>query len=140
MLWVIGFYMFSIEFLYASNGEKIIKLSTREYYDSNDAQLFYTSIWGESNIHLGRYDLIESNSQLSKLNNFDKVQQAQLLQEEEMMRTITGFYGDTKIRVLDMGTGYGGFLRNMARRKMLWSGVGVDISGSMIDKTKQTLY
>jgi cyclopropane fatty-acyl-phospholipid synthase-like methyltransferase len=36
-----------------------------------------------------------------------------------------------------LGTGYGGFLRNMARRKMLWSGVGVDISGSMIDKTKQ---
>ena len=116
--------------------DELNKVTSRDYYDSNDAQLFYTSVWGENHLHLGRYDLVQSDSQLSKLNNFDKVQQAQLLQEEEIMRTITGFFGDTKIRVLDMGVGYGGLLRSMAKRQMLWSGVGVDVSSGMIDQTK----
>jgi sarcosine/dimethylglycine N-methyltransferase len=49
------------------------------------------------------------------------------------MKTIKGHYGEAKVRCLDMGCGYGGLLRNMDKNNMIWSAVGVDISGEMID-------
>jgi 2-polyprenyl-3-methyl-5-hydroxy-6-metoxy-1,4-benzoquinol methylase len=61
---------------------------------------------------------------------------AQELQEETfMMDTIKGHYGEAKVHCLDMDCGYGGLLGNMDTNNMIWSAVGVDISGEMVDVT-----
>lgn len=53
------------------------------------------------------------------------------------MEHVKSHYGDAKVRCLDMGCGYGGLLRNMARNNMIWSAVGVDISGRMVDACRR---
>lgn len=115
------------------NSENDAIAKAREYYDSKDAQAFYSTVWGEHNTHIGRYDLVEANPELSSLPVKEKIKNAQLLQEEKMMEFIHHFYHDTKVRCLDMGCGYGGLVRSMAQRGIVWDGVGVDISGGMID-------
>jgi len=111
--------------------------SARDYYDSKDAQEFYSTVWGKNNTHVGRYDLVEANQELSKLPITDKVRKAQLFHEDALISKIHKYYDGTKVRCLDMGCGYGGFLRTLAKRGLLWSGVGVDISGRMIDAARE---
>jgi sarcosine/dimethylglycine N-methyltransferase len=62
-----------------------------------------------------------------------KIRKAQELQEECLMTNMKSHYGQSKVRCLDMGCGYGGLLRNMVKNDMIWSAVGVDISGEMVD-------
>ncbi|KAL7483897.1 hypothetical protein ACHAW6_009537 [Cyclotella cf. meneghiniana] len=107
--------------------------TARDYYDDKDTQTFYRTIWGENNTHVGRYDLVAKDPTLANADLRTKIRKAQELQEETFMETIKGHYGEAKVRCLDMGCGYGGLLRNMDKKNMLWSGVGVDISGEMID-------
>ena len=33
--------------------------TAKDYYDSEDAQQFYSAIWGESTIHIGNYELLQ---------------------------------------------------------------------------------
>lgn len=53
------------------------------------------------------------------------------------MEKVKSHYGGAKVRCMDMGCGYGGLLRNMAKNDMIWSAVGVDISGEMVDAAKR---
>jgi len=48
---------------------------SKSYYDSDDAQTFYSSIWGEETVHIGRYDLLtdEQKQQLSFSEQISKV-------------------------------------------------------------------
>jgi sarcosine/dimethylglycine N-methyltransferase len=117
--------------------EKDATVTARDYYDSKDAQTFYYNVWGDHNTHIGRYDLVEADQFLSKLPLADKIREAQLQQELQMMASINKHYQGAKVRCLDMGCGYGGFLRSMAANGVLWSGVGVDISGEMIEVSKR---
>ena len=107
--------------------------SARDYYDAKDSQTFYRTIWGENNLHIGRHDLVEQDPELSKADLLTKIRRAQELQEECVMSIVRSHYGEAKVRCLDMGCGYGGLLRNMSKNNMIWSAVGVDISGEMID-------
>jgi sarcosine/dimethylglycine N-methyltransferase len=107
--------------------------SARDYYDDKDSQTFYRTIWGENNVHIGRHDLIAADPSLANADLRTKIQKAQEIQEEKFMDVIKGYYGEAKVRCLDMGCGFGGLLRNMDKNGMIWSAVGVDISGEMID-------
>ena len=107
--------------------------SARDYYDDKDSQTFYRTIWGENNTHVGRHDLVAADPTLANADLRTKIRRSQELQEETFMKTIKGHYGEAKVRCLDMGCGYGGLLRNMDKNNMIWSAVGVDISGEMID-------
>jgi len=111
--------------------------SARDYYDDKDSQTFYRTVWGENNIHLGRFDLVAQDPKFADADLPTRIQKAQELQEECFMNHVKSHYGGAKVRCLDMGCGYGGLLRNMARNDMLWSAVGVDISGRMIDACRK---
>jgi len=111
--------------------------SARDYYDSKDTQKFYSTVWGKNNTHLGRYDLVEADPDLSKLPMTEKIRKAQQFHEDAIISKIHTFYDGTKVRCLDMGCGYGGLLRTLATKGLLWSGVGVDISGGMIDAARE---
>lgn len=72
------------------------------YYDSSDADRFYESIWGGEDIHIGLYEpglsIFEASHKTvermaSMLDNLSK-----------------------KSKVLDLGSGYGGSARHLARR------------------------
>lgn len=107
--------------------------SARDYYDDKDSQTFYRTVWGENNTHIGRHDLLEQDPEYTDADLCTKLRKAQQLQEEVFMECVKTFYGESKVRCLDMGCGFGGLLRNMVKKDMIWSAVGVDISGEMID-------
>ena len=76
--------------------------TARDYYNSSDADTFYHSIWGGEDIHVGLYggpdDTIAAASQRTVEAMADRVQ-------------IT-----SETRVLDLGAGYGGAARWLARK------------------------
>jgi len=111
--------------------------SARDYYDSRDAQTFYSTVWGEHNTHIGRYDLVAADPELAKLPLQERIRVAQVLHEDYLVNFIDNFYEGAKVRCLDMGCGYGGFLRRMAQQGMLWSGFGVDISSEMVQAAQR---
>lgn len=111
--------------------------SARDYYDAKDSQTFYRTVWGENNIHIGRHDLVAQDPDLAKADLLTRIRRSQELQEDRFMDTVKAHYGEAKVRCMDMGCGYGGLLRNMVENDMIWSAVGVDISGEMIDACKR---
>lgn len=111
--------------------------SARDYYDNKDSQTFYKTVWGENNTHIGRFDLVAQDPELANADLLTKIRAAQQLQEKCFMEVVKPHYGGAKVRCLDMGCGYGGLLRNMVRNDMIWSAVGIDISGRMIDAARR---
>ncbi len=107
--------------------------SARDYYDNKDSQTFYKTVWGENNTHIGRHDLVVKDPELASADLCTRIRKAQEIQEECFMAYVKTHYGDAKVRCMDMGCGYGGLLRNMDKNNMIWSGVGMDISGEMVD-------
>lgn len=83
--------------------EKDLVSITKEYYDSQDADEFYFTVWGGEDIHIGIYrEKGEAISQASKRT---------VERMAEMANPITP---DTHI--LDIGAGYGGSARYLAGR------------------------
>jgi sarcosine/dimethylglycine N-methyltransferase len=76
---------------------------TRAYYDSGDADAFYESIWGGEDIHVGIYE-----------GQGDDISRASR-RTVERMALVAGQI-DAGTRVLDIGAGYGGSARWLARR------------------------
>mmetsp|Transcript_8073 Transcript_8073/g.13084 ORF Transcript_8073/g.13084 Transcript_8073/m.13084 type:complete len:570 (-) Transcript_8073:273-1982(-) len=107
--------------------------SARDYYDNKDSQTFYKTVWGENNTHVGRHDMMAQDPEFANADLCTKLRKAQELQEECFMENVKAHFGGAKVRCMDMGCGYGGLLRNMSKNGMIWSGVGIDISGEMID-------
>jgi len=107
--------------------------SARDYYDDKDSQTFYKTVWGENNLHIGRHDLVAADPELANADLLIRIRKAQELQEECFMKNVKSHYGGAKVRCMDMGCGYGGLLRNMDKNNMIWSAVGIDISGEMVD-------
>lgn len=112
------------------------------YYDSDDAQKFYSHIWGGNTIHVGRYDLL-SEDEITSLSIIDQVSTAGHRHETDLlniirskMTTYCDVSGSVKLRVVDMGCGYGSLLRHMWKENMLWSGVGVDLSSEMCSQSR----
>jgi len=72
------------------------------YYDSDDADAFYREIWGGEDIHIGVYD--PPDLDIATASHASVVKLAAL---------IDGL--DQTSRVLDIGSGYGGAARHLAR-------------------------
>ncbi len=76
-----------------------IRTVTEDYYDSDDADLFYSTIWGGEDLHIGNYSETKVIREASDQVVFD------------MLGKLDNVGTDTKI--LDMGAGYGGAMRKV---------------------------
>lgn len=77
--------------------------TTREYYNSDDADTFYRVIWGGEDIHIGMYETPE-----------EPIFEASRRTVSQMAGRAGSLGPDT--RVLDLGAGYGGAARFLARQ------------------------
>lgn len=71
----------------------------RAYYDSDEADGFYSAVWGGEDIHIGLYDTT------------DDIRAASRLTVEHMAGKLKDLAGK---RVIDLGSGYGGAARVLA--------------------------
>jgi sarcosine/dimethylglycine N-methyltransferase len=74
----------------------------RDYYDSGDADNFYYTIWGGEDIHIGLYKTPDED-----------IAEASRRTVETMAGRLNGLTADS--RVLDMGAGFGGAARWLAK-------------------------
>jgi sarcosine/dimethylglycine N-methyltransferase len=74
------------------------------YYDSSDADEFYFHIWGGEDIHVGLYQ-----------SDKDLIADASRRTVEAMADSVAGVLGKDA-RVIDLGAGYGGAARYLAKR------------------------
>ena len=77
--------------------------TAQAYYNSDDAEAYYSTIWGGENIHIGLYE-----------QESDSVVAASERTVERLGRQLEPL--DEADRVLDLGSGYGGTARFLARR------------------------
>lgn len=77
--------------------------TTKEYYNSNDADQFYYKIWGGEDIHIGIYK-----------DESESIYDASRRTIEKMASLIDGKQQGYKI--LDIGSGYGGAARYLAKK------------------------
>ena len=75
--------------------------TARDYYNSPDADRFYSTIWGGEDIHVGLYERAD-----------EPIFSASRRTVERMAASLEGLGPDS--RVLDMGSGYGGSARYLA--------------------------
>lgn len=76
--------------------------TARDYYNSSDADRFYATIWGGEDIHVGLYE-----------KDTDTIFDASRRTVEKMGSLAMNL--DSKTRVLDIGSGYGGSARYLAK-------------------------
>jgi len=76
--------------------------TTETYYDSDEADRFYFHVWGGEDIHIGLYG------------EGDSIGAASAKTIERMVDRLQGLSSET--RVLDLGAGYGGSARALAKR------------------------
>ncbi len=77
------------------------RVDTEVYYDSEDANTFYTAIWGGEDLHIGCYEETQD------------IKAASTETVDRMARMLSRLDADT--RVLDIGAGYGGSARRIAQ-------------------------
>ncbi len=77
--------------------------TARDYYNSEDADNFYFHIWGGEDIHIGLYN-----------NENEDIATASRRTVEVIADRLSGV--DSNSHVLDIGAGYGGAARYLARR------------------------
>jgi len=88
--------------------------TARDYYDSEDADNFYARVWGGEDIHVGLYDHPQ-----------EQIDAASRRSNRVMAEQTPGLAAET--RVIDLGSGYGGALRYLARHYGC-PGVGLNLS------------
>ena len=77
--------------------------TAQEYYNSDDADNFYFQVWGGEDIHVGLYQTPDEN-----------IRDASERTVVTMAERLTNL--GPEARVIDLGAGYGGAARWMARR------------------------
>jgi sarcosine/dimethylglycine N-methyltransferase len=77
--------------------------TAREYYNSEDADNFYYHIWGGEDLHIGLYQ-----------SDDESIRDASERTCHHMMDKLKNI--DANSYVLDVGAGYGGSMRHLARR------------------------
>ena len=104
------------------------------YYDSDDAQTFYSKIWGEDELHVGRYDLLSEDDR-ANLTLQEQIRKAEEHHEIALVDQIRSrcLSKNNKhgLRVVDMGCGYGGLNRRLYKEGLVWKAIGCDISHRM---------
>ncbi|HSR71727.1 MAG TPA: methyltransferase domain-containing protein, partial [Kiloniellales bacterium] len=83
-------------------GEQDIRDVTEDYYDSDDADTFYSTVWGGEDLHIGVYD------------NGPDIREASAETVDRMAAMLPKIDAETK--VLDIGAGYGGSMRRIVKR------------------------
>ncbi len=73
----------------------------RQYYNSTDADNFYFTIWGGEDIHIGLYDNDEESIYIASRRTVERIANRLDI--------------DTTTRILDIGSGYGGAARFLAK-------------------------
>ena len=91
--------------------------AAQEYYNSHDADQFYATIWGGEDIHIGLY--LEDSDAIVDASHRTVQQMASQLKEL-----------NAKSRVLDIGSGYGGSSRYLAKT------YGCHITGLNLSETQ----
>jgi sarcosine/dimethylglycine N-methyltransferase len=109
--------------------------SAKSYYDSDDAQKFYNDIWGQETVHIGRYDLLTDADKTLSLHQ--QISKAQEHHEAEFIKLIQSKFDNGKVRILDMGCGYGGLLRRLYESGCIWRATGCDISLKMCEQARR---
>ncbi|WP_296766666.1 methyltransferase domain-containing protein [Sediminimonas sp.] len=84
------------------DGQQDIRDITEDYYDSDDADTFYSTIWGGEDLHIGRYAETKDIRTAS-----DRTIDSMI----DRLPTL-----DASARVLDMGAGYGGAMRTLVKK------------------------
>ena len=108
----------------------------KTYYDSDDAQKFYSAIWGEETLHIGRYDrLTEEDKQSLSLQA--QISKAEEYHEIDFIEHIRSKFPDKKVVMLDMGCGYGGLLRRLVQAGVVEKATGCDISQKMCEQARR---
>lgn len=77
--------------------------TARDYYNSDDADNFYLHIWGGEDIHIGLYQ-----------SEREEIASASRRTVERLADRLKGITQDS--RILDIGSGYGGAARYLAKR------------------------
>eukprot|EP00039_Didymoeca_costata_P026976 m.17116 g.17116 ORF g.17116 m.17116 type:complete len:582 (+) comp5908_c0_seq1:79-1824(+) len=111
--------------------------SIGDFYDSEDVQKFYSTVSGQHATHIGAYetDTIPADNLQAVL---ELVRSAQTKQEANIIDKVLECMGSNhKFRVADLGCGYGTLLQRLAKKNVLWSGIGVDVSETMIETAKE---
>jgi len=85
----------------STNYSQVVE-TARAYYNSDDADNFYFHVWGGEDIHIGLYETPD-----------EAIRDASRRTVQRMAGLISGLGPDS--RVLDMGAGYGGAARYLAR-------------------------
>ncbi|MGP9819545.1 glycine/sarcosine N-methyltransferase [Salinarimonas sp. NSM] len=85
----------------SSAAEKSVSRITEDYYDSPEADNFYFNIWGGEDIHVGMYEETAD------------IRTASRRTVEAMAERLTSL--SERTRVLDIGAGYGGSARYLAK-------------------------
>jgi sarcosine/dimethylglycine N-methyltransferase len=85
-----------------SNAYSEVVETARQYYNSDDADNFYFHIWGGEDIHIGLYETPD-----------EEIGVASRRTVERMAAMLEGI--DHGARVIDLGAGYGGSARYLAR-------------------------
>ncbi|GLQ57291.1 methyltransferase domain-containing protein [Devosia nitrariae] len=80
-------------------GQKDVREIAETYYDSNDADTFYSTIWGGEDLHIGIYT------------NTRDIRAASDETVDSMAALVPGLGQST--RILDIGAGYGGSMRRV---------------------------
>lgn len=75
----------------------------RDYYNSEDADAFYSTVWGGEDIHIGLYHSPDDN-----------ITEASRRTQEKMVEHLDELQSDT--RIIDLGSGYGGSARFLAKK------------------------
>ena len=77
------------------------RVLAESYYDSDEADKFYTTIWGGEDLHLGIYD------------DTTDIRQASRETVKRMLGVLPALNQDSK--VIDLGSGYGGSARHLVK-------------------------
>ncbi|MFB6257686.1 MAG: methyltransferase domain-containing protein [Flavobacteriales bacterium] len=85
----------------ADNSQEVVD-TTKNYYDSEDADNFYYNVWGGEDIHVGLYNEIGESIYEASQRSVDKM--TELIKDRV----------DANTRVVDVGAGYGGTARYFA--------------------------
>jgi sarcosine/dimethylglycine N-methyltransferase len=104
-----------------ADGATDIRDVTESYYDSDDADTFYSTIWGGEDLHVGIYEATHD------------VRTASDATVDKMADKLPNLGPDA--RVIDFGAGYGGSMRRIVKR-FGCEAVGLNISETQNDRNR----